>query len=332
MKLDSLQLLRCPLTGGRLTLEQPDYYGDRIRSGWLVSENEKNRFPIRDFIPRFVTESNYADSFGIQWNKFRKTQLDSYSGQPISANRFWKSTAWNPEELRDKWILDVGCGAGRFAEVALQAGAKVVALDYSNAVDACFENLRSFDNFLAVQGDIYALPFVKGCFSYVYSLGVLQHTPDVGKAFAALPVMVGPGGRLCADFYQKSWKSLMHLKYWLRPITKRISKPKLFEAIEFMVPKLFPVSSVLCKVPVIGHHLRNIIPIANYTGLLPLNKKQHLEWSILDTFDWLSPEFDNPQTPKTISNLMRFTGVEQIEVIKAGHLVARGVISNSHRN
>ena len=35
-----------------------------------------------------------------------------------------------------KWVLDAGCGMGRFAEIALKIGAQVVALDYSNAVDA----------------------------------------------------------------------------------------------------------------------------------------------------------------------------------------------------
>ena len=83
-------------------------------------------------------------------------------------------------------VLDVGCGAGRFAEIALRTGAKVVALDYSTAVDACYANLGHHENLEVVQGDVYALPFVGRSFPFVYSLGVLQHTPDVRTAFAAL--------------------------------------------------------------------------------------------------------------------------------------------------
>ena len=43
-------------------------------------------------------------------------------------------------------ILDIGCGAGRFAQIALDSGANVVALDYSNSVDACYTNLLKHAN------------------------------------------------------------------------------------------------------------------------------------------------------------------------------------------
>src|SRR5215469_15010462 len=175
MNVDLIEMLRCPKTGERLRLEQPQYRDERLQSGWLVSACGRQRYPIRDFIPRFAPESNYADNFGLQWNKFRGTQLDSHSGQAISASRFWKSTGWRMRDIDSRWVLDVGCGAGRFAEIALQAGAKVVALDYSSAVDACYANLRHYPNLSVVQGDIYALPFQQGIFPYVYCLGVLQH-------------------------------------------------------------------------------------------------------------------------------------------------------------
>src|SRR4051794_21881431 len=104
MRKELLEILRCPQTGGRLVLEKPEYREERINSGWLVSEGGAHRYAIRDFIPRFVPESNYADSFGMQWNKFRQTQLDSYSGHPISANRFWKATGWRPKDLAGQWV------------------------------------------------------------------------------------------------------------------------------------------------------------------------------------------------------------------------------------
>src|SRR5881396_2659281 len=104
MHLQFIKHLRCPQTGQRFVLEQPEYRGDRIRSGWLVCEGNEHRYPIRDFIPRFVSESNYADNFGMQWNKFRQTQLDSYSGRPISATRFWRATGWNPKDIAGQWV------------------------------------------------------------------------------------------------------------------------------------------------------------------------------------------------------------------------------------
>jgi len=194
MKYELLERLRCPKTGQRLTLETQEPIADAIENGWLVSVDGQHRYPIRNGIPRFVPEANYADNFGMQWNHFRQTQLDSHSGHPISANRFWNATGWRPEDIAGQWVLDAGCGAGRFAEVALDAGANMVALDYSSAVDACYANLKHHPNLHVVQGDIYALPFERASFPFVYSLGVLQHTPDVAKAFAALPPLVAGGG------------------------------------------------------------------------------------------------------------------------------------------
>jgi SAM-dependent methyltransferase len=332
MHIEVLDILRCPQTRQRLVLQEAEHCSGRIRAGWLVSESGGHRYPIRNFVPRFVPKSNYADTFGMQWNEFRRTQLDSYSGQSISANRFWAATGWRPCDMAGQWVLDAGCGAGRFAEVALQAGANVVALDYSSAVDACYANLKHYANLHVVQGDIYALPVAQHFFSYVYSLGVLQHTPDVARAFAALPVMLAGGGRLCVDFYEKSWHSLILPKYWLRPVTRRISQARLFAILEWVVPRLLPLSCALSGVPIVGRALRRFVPVANYSGILPLDARQQLEWALLDTFDWLSPRFDSPQTPDTLRRWLNDAGLREIDVLRAGHLVGRGMADHAPRH
>lgn len=325
MNTELLDLLRCPQSKQTLKLHEPVYENKTIKSGWLLSEDDNYRYPIINFIPRFVPYSNYADNFGMQWNKFRQTQLDSFSQLPISKERFYAATAWSKEQLKDQWVLDVGCGAGRFAEIALDAGAKVVALDYSGAVDACYENLKHHPQLHVIQGDIYSLPLLKNYFSFVYSLGVLQHTPDVKTAFFTLPSMLANGGHLCVDFYEKSWKSMLLPKYWLRPLTKRIPKSSLFSILEFLTPKLLPLSVAIGRIPKIGFILKRIVPVANYVDQLPLEQKAQLEWSLLDTFDWLSPQYDNPQAEKTIKLWLQEAALLNIEVLKAGHLVGRGI-------
>jgi len=280
MKESLTKLLRCPRTGQSLRLKNPSYADGRIESGWLVSVDGEQQYPIRGFIPRFVPQSNYADNFGMQWNKFRRTQLDSHSGHDISARRFWTATAWTAGDLAGKWVLDAGCGAGRFAEVALGAGANVVALDYSSAVDAAFANLRQHKNLHVVQGNIYALPFQPKSFAFVYSLGVLQHTPDVANAFAALPKMLHrPGGRLCVDFYERSWKSRLLPKYWLRPLTTRLPSARLFEILQRAVPPMLQLSRSVSRIPVFGGLLKRLVPVADYSGILPLSEEQLREAS-----------------------------------------------------
>jgi SAM-dependent methyltransferase len=327
MKVELVPRLRCPTSGQALVLEADPSrtaVDSAMESGWLVSADGRYRYPIRGGIPRFVPASNYADNFGMQWNKFRQTQLDSYSGHPISADRFWKATGWRPEDIKGKWILDIGCGSGRFAEVALSAGANVVALDYSSAVDACLENLRSYSTLHVVQGDIYALPFLRESFDFVYSLGVLQHTPDVAKAFLALPPMVAPGGLLCVDYYWRRIRTMLNPKYALRPITRRMSQQKLFSLLEAYVPILLRISQILGKVPFLGRGLQRFVPVVDYTGIYPLDGQQLKEWALLDTFDMLAPAYDNPQTPRRVRAWFDAAGFRDVAVFHEGHLVARG--------
>ncbi|MBF0414782.1 MAG: methyltransferase domain-containing protein [Magnetococcales bacterium] len=324
MKIELLELLRCPNSGQRLHLEKHDSSMAVIDNGWLVSENDQHRYPVHKGIPRFVPQSNYADNFGMQWNHFRKTQLDSHSGLSISNDRFWQATGWQPDAMKDQWVLDAGCGAGRFAEVALLAGANVVALDYSSAVDACYANLGHFPNLHVVQGDIYALPFVPEFFSFVYSLGVLQHTPDVARAFASLPPMVCRGGHLCADFYWKRFRTILHAKYLFRPFTKHMNQTKLFQLLERWVPIMLVVSQALGRIPLIGCALKRIVPVADYTGRFPLSVQQLKEWALLDTFDMLAPTYDNPQTAATVRRWFDEAGLVEVEVGHWSHLVGRG--------
>lgn len=324
MNPDFLSVLRCPVTGSPLTLVDAQLENGRVRTGTLVAEQGGARYPVRDFIPRFVPASNYADNFGMQWNTFSKTQLDSHSGAPITAQRFWGATGWKPEAMAGQWVLDLGCGSGRFAEVALSSGARVIALDYSSAVDACYANLGHHPNLYIVQGDIYALPFPKNSFPFVYSLGVLQHTPDVRRAFDALPAMVAPGGRLCVDYYWRRFRTMFHVKYLVRPFTAKMPQDQLFAMLQRRVPGMLRVSQAFGRIPLLGRVLQRFVPVSDYTGIYPLSDKQLEEWALLDTFDMLAPRYDNPQTAPETRSWFTKAGFVRVESFHEGHLVVRG--------
>jgi hypothetical protein len=109
MHKEVFEIPRCPKPGQRLLLEEPVYEDERIRSGWLIAEDGRYRYQVWDFIPRFFPESNYADNFGMQWNRFRQTQLGIYSGHSITSDRFWNATQWQAEDMAGQWVLDCGC-------------------------------------------------------------------------------------------------------------------------------------------------------------------------------------------------------------------------------
>ena len=324
MKAEIVERLRCTNCAGVLSLtDTRGDVGGEIESGELRCADCNRAFPIVRYIPRFVPAANYADSFGFQWNHFRQTQLDSYSRTEISRRRFLRQTAWTREMLNGASVLDVGCGAGRFTEIALSLGATVFAVDYSQAVEACWNNMRGHERLSVIQGDIFSLPFAVESFDFVYCFGVLQHTPSPRGAFLSLPKQVRPEGSLVVDVYMQRFGNMLHPKYWLRPITTRISRPALFRLIERTAGPLLQLSNFLSRLPS-GDLLRRIVPIANYRGIHPLSEEQLVEWSVLDTFDWLSPIYDRPQTAAALRSWFEAANFDDVEVLKVDHLVGRG--------
>jgi len=329
MKSDLLDILRCPSTGLPLLVTDAHYANNEIETGTLVTTDGTRKYPIVDYIPRFVPLENYASSFGLQWNEFRRTQLDSATGLPISRDQFYGYTGWHRDELRGKQVLDVGCGAGRFTEVALAAEAHVVALDYSTAVDACWANHRFHPLLDVVQADIYHLPFARGRFDFVYCIGVLQHTPDVKSAFLALPPQLTAGGRLAVGLYAKILLNLLWPKYWLRPLTRRISPATLFRIVQRAVPVLLPMSRMASRVPGVGRWLRWAVPVSNHELDWPLSSTQVKEWAVLNTFDMFSPQHDQPQSAGTLRLWTEEAGLEDVFIERHGFLVVRGRVPPS---
>src|ERR671920_144912 len=62
------------------------------------------RVPVVGNVPRFVGADNYAAAFGIQWNAFRKTQLDSQNGTTIFRDRLARCLG-SLDAVRGKTVL-----------------------------------------------------------------------------------------------------------------------------------------------------------------------------------------------------------------------------------
>jgi SAM-dependent methyltransferase len=311
----------CPLD-----LESPELQID-VESGRLLCPSCGETYPIVSGIPRFVRGETYADNFGLQWNRFRTTQLDSHSGTSITRERFLAQTACKPD-MRNARVLDAGCGAGRFAEIALSLGADLVTLDLSTAVDACKENLGGATPLSLIQADLLKIPFPQGTFDLVYCFGVLQHTPDPRAAVRALTGQVKAGGWLAIDIYRIPLYPLGRLapKYLLRPLTRRIPPDKLFDMVRRWTPSLLRVSTAIGRIPYLGGFVRKALPIANYRDVYPLSEDQLVEWGILDTFDQLSPRYDFPQTDATVRAWFPSDTFSNVRVFVRGHIVAWGKV------
>jgi 2-polyprenyl-3-methyl-5-hydroxy-6-metoxy-1,4-benzoquinol methylase len=325
--LHTLQYFTCPLCYGELLLEAvSEKEHDQIKEASLICSIKKHRFPVVRFIPRFVSADATSSSFGFEWNTYPRTQLDSANGMRLSEERFFRQTQW-PRDLAGQKILEVGSGAGRFSEIALRTGAQVFSIDASQAVDANWSNNGHHPNLILCQASLYELPFAQDYFDKVFCFGVLQHTPNVRMAFAAIARFTRPGGELVVNVYNKDyWRNYHTPIYLIRAVTKHIPHDRLYQWISWSVPHLLPISTWLRNhIPFIGRQLGALIPVANYQGLLPTDSQKLIEeYSCLDTFDTLSPKYISPQRPETLLQWFLDAGYEDIEFDRETVCTIRG--------
>ena len=323
----SLEKFVHPETGESFVLHIDSMTGDTIDSGRLETPSGEYYHVVNN-IPRFVDKSNYTSNFGFQWNKYSKTQLDSFSKIPISENRIKEVLPIPITSLKNKLVLESGSGAGRFTEILIKYGCDLFTFDFSSAVDANFINNKEKGHFQLFQGNIYKIPIKKEQFDFVFCLGVLQHTPDPALSFDCLADQVKPGGMLIVDAYERNKYSKFQWKYILRPLTKNMKQQRLYSLVKIMVTVFLPFSILLSKV--LGRLGTKFFPVADFYDIKFESYKVRKQWSILDTFDWYSPTYDIPQSSDDLRAYFSKYDFENVEIFHGSNgVIGRGTKPNN---
>ncbi len=316
--------LRCPTHGAKFQLipaasgpTEPSLQGD---CGCV--------FPVHDGIPRFVSGEGHAESFGLQWNAFRRTQLDSHSGSPVSRNRLTRCFGGSLESVRGASVLEAGCGAGRFTEVLLDAGARVFAFDLSNGVEANAANCGDRPGYFVCQADATALPVARESFDFVVALGMVQHTPSPEATIAVLAGALRPGGILVVDHYRslRFWSQLLNPlrpRTILRTLLLRLDPHLAFRVTDAIVDLLLPIHRMLWRRGLLVGGLRavwrRVSPVFDYYDSFPELGDALAEWARLDTHDGLTDRHKHLRTPEEIEAALRATGLEVIACQAGGN-------------
>ena len=291
------RILRCPQCEGKL-----EEQSSAVRCQTCLCD-----FPLRGGVIQFVPSEDYAASFGFEWSKYARTQLDHAPSQ-TSEETFRRKTGFAPEELKGKWVLDVGCGMGRFAEVASRWGAKVVGVDLSRATYVAAKNLSDRKNVWLCQANLFRLPFAPESFDYIYSIGVLHHTPSCEQAFKTLPRLLKPNGTIAIWVYSGYNKWYRMSDFYRRFIT-RLS-PKQLHALCQLAGPLYHLHRVLRRIPVLGRVLSGALSYSVPMSLHPVR-----ECRILDTFDWYSPTYQSKHTYEEVFCWFEDCGLRDLRVL-----------------
>jgi SAM-dependent methyltransferase len=291
--------------------------------------------PVEGGIPRFVPSEGYAAAFGRQWLAHPRTQLDSETGVPLSRTRLERCLGRPLATLAGQSVLEAGCGAGRFTEVLLEAGARVLACDLSRAVEANRDNCARFPGHFVCQADILRLPAADAAFDLVLCLGVVQHTPDPERTIRALAAKVKAGGWLVIDHYRTprgAARLAMHLtpRAALRQLLVHTPPRAAMAASSAVTGALLPIHRALWRPGrasrVARRALRAVSPVLDYYDRYPeLGRDRLAEWARLDTHDALTDRYKHFRSTDEIRAALAAAGLADIAVAEAGNGVeARG--------
>jgi SAM-dependent methyltransferase/uncharacterized protein YbaR (Trm112 family) len=294
-----VEALRCPGCGQPLALEVRGAVGAEVREGVLRCACEL-AFPVIAGIPRILPPDLAATLVGEHAAFFerhpdlhpgRSRNVRTMSARTLRAfgdewrrfpdllavhERIFRWYFEGPEDVA--WeglrVLDAGCGMGRWLHFARRAGARVVGMDLSPAVEVAAA--RDGDGADFVQGDLQWPPFPPGAFDLVYSLGVVHHLEDPQSGVRALARVVRPGGELRLYVYRSlaedPWPRRLVLKgvTLLRRITVRLPFA-LAHAISLAVAALGTALFLLprrwLRGSALGDRLTRGLPLAHYADV-----------------------------------------------------------------
>lgn len=311
-----------PQTGESLKLKIKKQDHDNIIEGSLYSKT--NTFSIINGIPRFVDheKDNYSSSFAFEWKKFSKIQFETCNKEkPMEGHtkKMWEIITQFGGTLDNCLILDMGCGSGRFIEIARMYGATVIGIDYSSAVEVAMENFKD-DPFVCIcQANALKLPFENNIFDGAYSIGVLHHTPDPLQGVQeAYRVLSNNSWFAMSVYFKNSQYNAVVTHVW-RKIFNSLSglfgyRPAMIYSYA-VVYLLRPFN----KIRLLRIALRFVLPNIYLKSI---------KWSLLDTFDLVTPAYQSGHMPYELFQWFKKIGFKQIEPSNWGLTSIKGIKKN----
>jgi SAM-dependent methyltransferase/uncharacterized protein YbaR (Trm112 family) len=222
--------------------------------------------------------------------------------------------------LAGRTVLDVGCGMGKYLAVVSDYAKTVVGLDLSDALVRARSLVKDRPNVHLVQGNILAPPLKAQFADFVYSVGVLHHTPDTHAAFLSSASLVKPGGFLAVWLYPKEKEPNAYSDWihWVqddlvRPITCRMP-PRMLRLVSSILGRLTYVRDrAVVRHQATGSKLS--FQIAKYAGAVAVGSHKDPEIAAFLNFDWYSPQYRSYHSEEELAQWYLEAGCENVRML-----------------
>lgn len=295
------------------------------RHGHAIDEREVRRFER--------LHRRTAGAFGFEWNRYAVTTPDedritlwALTGiDPVVYRRMRFADVFvhaptrdeveslDASFLRGKRVLEIGCGMGKYVRTVADAGAEAFGLDLSHSLERARRELGDRRNAHLVRGNILEPPFRAGAFDFVYSVGVLHHTPDCHQAFLRSSELVREDGHLAVWLYptERQTTTYARLVHWvqddlLRPITCRLPHPVLHR----LCQGLGRLSQLRDEAVRRGHTGR-----ARLYALVAVGSHPDPEIAAFLNFDWYGPQYRSYHSEDELLGWYRDAGYADVRIL-----------------
>jgi SAM-dependent methyltransferase len=267
MKRGILKVLVCPSCGRNLDLKTFIEESGEVKEG-LLECSCGQWYPIIGFVPRLLL-GEYRGDYGEFLDEYRvehmkektpiipgsdssRTQVQRSFSYKWTSQPLWgidgETKSFMREWVLDKYgwgdiegfrkavgkkrrILDAGAGLGRevanFCKCCKKA--EVFGVDVGELVDAAYLNTREYPNAHIIQADLMKLPFKRASFDFIFSEGVLHHTPDTKRAFECVLDFLAPEGEIAMYVYKKKGPMREFCDDYLRQSTTKLPPEECWE-------------------------------------------------------------------------------------------------------
>jgi SAM-dependent methyltransferase/uncharacterized protein YbaR (Trm112 family) len=368
-----LSLLACPSCGGDLILESFETERQEVREGMLKCACGQ-WFPIIACIPRLLLreyrgdyrdfikthglnhfeqgrgisphsiskEKQVQESFGSKWMSQPKWgtrgETKTFMSEWVLDKYEWGNNEGFKKAIGSKKnILDAGTGLGRvvadFCEVNKRG--EVFGIDLSEAVEGAYQNTKQYPNAHILQADLMNLPFKRSFFDFIFSEGVLHHTPDTHKAFEVLIKFLAPKGEIAIYVYKKKGPIREFCDDYLRGFTTHLSEEECWEFSKRMtkfgkaLSDLHTEFEVPEDIPALGmkagkYNLQRFFYYHIFKCFW--NERFNFDENNLVNFDWYHPAYAYRHTPEEVKTWFQKAGLELVHIdISESGITARGL-------
>lgn len=305
MKKQLLKYLFCLNCKNELELKE-HCSSDEVIDGVLSCMSCEKKYPIIKGVPIFIEVSPKnklkltAENFGYSWQKFSRTNKDFYRHQFFD----WISPI-NEEFLKDKLVLDAGCGKGHHLMMISPDVKEAIGADISDSVFVAFNNTKHLSNIHIIKADLNCLPLKDRIFDYVYSVGVIHHTEQPQETTQNLYKKVKEHGIISLWVYGK--ENNEWIIYFINPIRKFLTNymsPKIIHVVSFLLALfLFPILKLI------------YLPISKFDTLRPISKTlfYYPYLSYISKFDFV--EINNIIFDHLVAPISHYLSKEEVKKI-----------------